>query len=615
MVVVLAFLLLVVVFQSIAISVKAAVMNLLRGGLRPIADPARAALGEYFPRPWAVFVRCPELRLPVRHDGGDAVNTWMRARRLLFVLAGLALVASGLVARAAAPAAAGAAPGYSLVNVGAFGGEPSIASDSKGVLYETTPSGLPGGPLAGDPPIYRSTNAGASWTLIQPADTTSGDDCLATDQARSLYWCNLASGTASTLPLQADVWKSTIGTSCTTACNWQHGSSVLGSTQCGTSCSPFGVDRQWVAASVPPKGTTANAEVVLMYHDFFGPSQIWVNISTDGGAHFGPPVEVLANSSVPGAVIAQGYTMCNTVPAGVGIVPPGQPHAGRIIVAWIAADLAQNATGCNITMTQSFHTLWVAYSDNGGATWTAQQAFDAGIGHDTSTPFAAFTLDAHGNPYIAFAAPGPADNPAVCAAESAAGTVQGDPSCAYHLWVVWSADGGATWDGGGGLIPGSAAAAYEADPASAAGTDVFPTIAAGRPGQVAVGWLHTNEIDPTDTNGKFLPGGCAGPGNANPPTYPPACTWNLVAGQSVNLTLSPARATFTNTQVTTTPVHVGDICNLGIFCVAPTSNRNLLDFNMETIDPTGCAHIAFADDNTVNMLRVANQTADCIRPS
>ena len=91
---------------------------------------------------------------------------------------------------------------------------------------------------------------------------------------------------------------------------------------------------------------------------------------------------------------------------------------------------------------------------------------------------------------------------------------------------------------------------------------------------------------------------------------------NLVAGQSASLTLSPARAAFTRTQVTTTPVHVGDICNLGIFCVAPTSNRNLLDFNMETIDPkTGCAHIAFADDNTVNMLRVANQTAGCIRPS
>ncbi|MGE5289652.1 MAG: hypothetical protein ACM3ML_21165, partial [Micromonosporaceae bacterium] len=252
------------------------------------------------------------------------MNHWLSARRLVFLLAGLILIAPGLAAPAAATAVASSGSAYSLVNVGAYGGEPSIASDSKGVLYETTPSGLPSGPLAGDPPIYRSTNAGASWTMIQPADTTSGDDCLATDQGRSLYWCNLASGTASTLPLQADVWKSAIATSCTTACNWQHGSSVLGSTQCGTSCSPFGVDRQWAAASVPPGGTTSNAEVVLMYHDFYGPSQIWVNISTDGGAHFGAPVEVLANSSIPGAVVAQGYTMCNTVPAGVGIVPPGQ---------------------------------------------------------------------------------------------------------------------------------------------------------------------------------------------------------------------------------------------------------------------------------------------------
>ena len=529
-------------------------------------------------------------------------------------LAGTA--AAVTTAPVSARAAAGSGLAFSTVNVGAFGGEPSITSDSKGVLYDSTPSGLPSGPLAGDPPIYRSTNHGASWTLIQPADTSSGDDCLATDQARSLYWCNLASMTASTLPLQADVWKSAVATTCTTSCGWQHGQGVLGSTQCGTSCSPFGVDRQWVAASIPAGGTTKTAEVVLMYHDFFGPSQIWVNISKDGGKTFGAPQDVLASSSVPGAVEAQGYSMCNTVPAGVRIVPPGLPHAGRIYVAWIAADLAQNATGCNITMAQSFHTLWVAYSDDGGASWTAQQAFDAGIGHDTSTPFVAFTLDNQGNPYFAFASPGPADNPAVCAAESAAGTLQSDPACAYHMWVVWSSDGGTTWDGGGGLIPGSAAAAYEVD-SSSAGTDVFPTIAAGRPGQVDVGWLHTREIEPTDAAGKFLPGGCAGPGpgNGNPPTYPPACDWNLAAAQSVSLTQSPPKATFTTTQVATTPVHVGDICNLGIFCVDPNSNRNLLDFNSETIDPTtGCAHIAFADDNTINMLRVANQTSGCLPP-
>jgi hypothetical protein len=224
----------------------------------------------------------------------------------------------------------------------------------------------------------------------------------------------------------------------------------------------------------------------------------------------------------------------------------------------------------------------------------------------------AFTLDNQGNPYFSFAAPGPSDNPAVCAAESSAGTVQSDPSCAYHTWVAWSSDGGTTWDGGGGELPGTAATAYDVDPSTKPQTDVYPAIAAGNPGQVDVAWLGTNEIEPTDPLGKFDPGGCAGPGpaNGNPAFYPPTCSWNLHAGQSLNLTSPPTSAGWTTSTLTTTPMHVGDICNLGIFCVDPTSNRNLLDFISETVDPTtGYAHIAYADDNTVNKLRVANQTS------
>ena len=81
-----------------------------------------------------------------------------------------------------------------------------------------------------------------------------------------------------------------------------------GLTVCGTGCSPFGVDRQWVDAYIPPGGTTNTARVVLVYHDFFGPSQIWVNLSADGGKTYGRPIDVLANLTGQGAnqgVVAQ----------------------------------------------------------------------------------------------------------------------------------------------------------------------------------------------------------------------------------------------------------------------------------------------------------------------
>jgi hypothetical protein len=182
------------------------------------------------------------------------------------------------------------------------------------------------------------------------------------------------------------------------------------------------------------------------------------------------------------------------------------------------------------------------------------------------------------------------------------------------MYVVWSSNGGTTWDGGGGLIAGSAARPYRVNPSGDTGTHFFPAIAARNPGQVEVAYLRTPTILPTDSLGKANPGGCAGPGpaNGNPTTYPPACQWNLYASQSLNLTLGTASASWAPTQITTTPMHIGDICNLGIACVAPSSNRHLLDFISEALDPQGCAHIAYADDNLVYKLRAANQASGCL---
>ena len=120
-----------------------------------------------------------------------------RARRGLLAAAGIASVIAG--AMGSSPGAVAASPGYNVVNVGAYGGEPSIVSDSLGQLFDTTPSG---GTIT-----YTSTNHGATWRQVTTADPRSGDDCLATDQANAVYLCNLA-GSEGVAPLQADVWKS-----------------------------------------------------------------------------------------------------------------------------------------------------------------------------------------------------------------------------------------------------------------------------------------------------------------------------------------------------------------------------------------------------------------------
>src|SRR5438034_2205785 len=223
-------------------------------------------------------------------DGSGTMKTrfWLR-RGLALVRIGFGL---GLVAAASLGVQTGglaaSSPGYSLANVGPYGGEPSIVSDSAGQLFDTTPSG---GTLT-----YTSTDRGKTWRPVTTADPNSGDDCLATDQSNAVYLCNLA-GSEGTAPLQADIWKSV-----NSGASWTHGEGPL--PQCATSCSAFGVDRDWVAASILSGKSTSRAEVVLMYHDFYGPSQIWVNISRDGGGTFGDAQEVIAGRAVTRGAVA-----------------------------------------------------------------------------------------------------------------------------------------------------------------------------------------------------------------------------------------------------------------------------------------------------------------------
>src|SRR3954454_14353069 len=66
---------------------------------------------------------------------------------------------SALVAAiASASPAAASNPNYQVVNVGKYGGEPSIVSDHYGRLYDSTPSG--------GTRTFLSTNAGSSWSKV-----------------------------------------------------------------------------------------------------------------------------------------------------------------------------------------------------------------------------------------------------------------------------------------------------------------------------------------------------------------------------------------------------------------------------------------------------------------
>src|SRR2546423_14713388 len=119
-----------------------------------------------------------------------------RCRRVLLAAAGMAAIAAASFGLSPGVVAA-QSPGYTIANVGAYGGEPSIVSDAAGRLYDTTPSG---GTIT-----HRSTDSGASWTQVPTPDPSSGHPCPAPDQPGAVHRANL-NGTPATPPCDKNAW-------------------------------------------------------------------------------------------------------------------------------------------------------------------------------------------------------------------------------------------------------------------------------------------------------------------------------------------------------------------------------------------------------------------------
>src|SRR6266516_3157658 len=195
--------------------------------------------------------------------------------------------------------------------------------------------------------FWRSADGGKTWTQGASPESPSGDTSVNVDQSGAVYESNLNVFTGNQNTLQVDLFKSfDRGTT------WpQKGSSAIEDSN--ASGQPALVDRQWVDPWIPPGQTTNTATVCLTYHDF-GPSQMWVSCSFDGGRTFGLRVDAITSP------LAQADSYCNTIPGGLKIVQSG-PHAGRIYIAWLAADPLNPVTGCNLTQLAAFHSIWSAY--------------------------------------------------------------------------------------------------------------------------------------------------------------------------------------------------------------------------------------------------------------
>ena len=84
-------------------------------------------------------------------------------------------------------------------------------------------------------------------------------------------------------------------------------------------------------------------------------------------------------------------------------------------------------------------------------------------------------------------------------------------------------------------------------------------------------------------------------------------SWNVYAAQSK--TLLSGTPKFKVVKLSTSPMHVGDVCTLGLFCAAvPGTNRDILDFIDVAVDHSGLFHVAYTDDYSVGALVMANQT-------
>jgi hypothetical protein len=121
-------------------------------------------------------------------------------------------------------------------------------------------------------------------------------------------------------------------------------------------------------------------------------------------------------------------------------------------------------------------------------------------------------------------------------------------------------------------------------------TDIWPWVAVGDPGRVAVAWFQADIAVPNDD-----------------PQTPGTHGWRVALAQSTEgfgCAASPD-ARFTVSMATPRPFHTGTICTEGTTCEAMVVDRRLGDYFEISIDATGRVWGVFADTNSGGIVGIA----------
>jgi hypothetical protein len=251
---------------------------------------------------------------------------------------------------------------------------------------------------------------------------------------------------------------------------------------------------------------------------------------------------------------------------------------------------AENVAGCPL------HVVWMAVSNDDGATFTNHKVYD-----DTTSPSASCAGTVALNSIF----------PSV--AVDQAGNVYAEWTNGTNIFYSSSTDHGTTWDGktDGSGAPTQVSQTFgtpncdSASPSTTCGlqTSIMPWIAAGAAGHVDFVWYGSSTTQFSSTGPVY---GCQPtdvhcPSGVNPPAWSVffAETFNGTANATGNATAPIIQQTIASHHAN----HIGEICTGGTNCSA---GRTLGDFfqvaiehgNYNSGDPndTQCAVIAYAND-------------------